>query len=227
VGTVLRAIKVLASEKQLEGIEMKLPAPTEGGSFERPPAGMFPAICYRIIDIGTQLEEYNGETKLKRKVIIYWELHDPEATMSDGRPMSISKRYTYSMHEKATLRHHLESWRGKKFADAECAQFDIENVLGQACYLSVIETISKKTGNPYSAISNVNKPPRNFEMPPQVNESTFLGLTPADFDKVVFDGLGERLKAMIESSREYKAIMNGKAPEQENPAHDLDDEIPF
>jgi hypothetical protein len=207
--------------------DMKLPAPTEGGSFERPPAGMFPAICYRIIDIGTQPEEYNGETKLKRKVIVYWEIHDPEATTSDGRPMSISKKYTYSMHEKATLRADLESWRGKKFNDVECVQFDIENLLGQACYLSIIETKSKKTGNPYSKVSNVNKPPKHFEMPEQVNLSTFLGLTPTDFDKVVFDGLGERLKAMIESSREYKAIMNGTARDTENPAEGFDDEIPF
>lgn len=206
---------------------MKLPAPTEGGTFERPPAGMFPAICYKIIDIGTQPEEYQGETKLKRKIIIYWELHDQEATMADGRPMSISKKYTLSMHEKATLRHDLESWRGKKFTDDECAQFDIENLLGQACYLSVIENVSR-TGNTYSKVSNVNKPPKNFAMPDQVNPDTYLFLTPSEFDRVVFDGLGERMKQMIEASREYKALMNGTAARQsENPGADLDDEIPF
>lgn len=206
---------------------MKLPAPTEGGTFERPPAGMFPAICYRIIDIGTQLEEYQGETKLKRKIIVYWELHDAEATMSDGRPMSISKKYTYSMHEKATLRHDLESWRGRKFSDDEIVKFDIENLLGLPCYLSIIEDKSKKTGNLYSKVSSVNKPPKNFEAPDRVNECIFLGLTPADFDKAVFDGLGERVKLMIESSREYKALMNGTAADSENPADGLDDEVPF
>jgi hypothetical protein len=225
VGTVLRAIKVLASEKQLEGIEMKLPAPTEGGSFERPPAGMFPAICYRIIDLGTQPVSFQGETKNKHQVLISWELHDEDTTMADGRPMVIQKRYTLSMHEKAALRHMLEAWRGKKFADAECALFDIENLLGQTCYISIVESENK--GVTYSNIASVNKPPKGFEAPKQVNPSTFLGLTPSDFDKVVFDSLGEKLRLDIASSPQYKALMNGTARDSENPAADIDDEIPF
>jgi hypothetical protein len=225
VGAVLRAIKVLASEKQLEGIEMKLPAPTEGGSFERPPAGMFPAICYRILDLGTQPVSFQGETKNKHQVLISWELHDEDTTMADGRPMVIQKRYTLSMHEKASLRIMLESWRGKKFADAECANFDIENLLGQTCYISIVE--SEKNGTTYSNITSVNKPPKGFESPAQVNPSTFLGLTRGDFDKVVFDSLSEKMQLTIASSPQYKALMNGKVQDHENPAADLDDEIPF
>jgi hypothetical protein len=204
---------------------MKLPLPTEGGSFERPPPGMFPAICYRVIDLGTQPTKFQGETKMKHQVLISWELHDEETTMADGRPMIIQKRYTYSMHEKASLRLMLENWRGKKFTDEECQKTDIESILGRLCYISIVE--SENNGTTYSNIASVNKPPKGFEAPAQVNPSTFLGITPSDWDEVVFKSLSEKLQLTIASSPQYKALKNGTAVDSENPAVDLDDEIPF
>jgi hypothetical protein len=204
---------------------MKLPAPTEGGDFERPPAGMFPAICYRIIDLGTQPVTFQGETKNKHQILISWELHDEDTTMKDGRPMAMQKRYTLSMHEKASLRLMLESWRGKKMSDDEIRNFDIENLLGQVCYMSIVE--SEKNGTTYANIASVNKPPKGFEAPEPVNPRVFIGLTPTDFDKVAFDSLSEKLKLTIASSPQYKALMNGTATDDENPGAGLDDEIPF
>lgn len=202
---------------------MKLPAPTEGGNFERPPAGMYPAICYRIIDLGTQPSDYQGERKLKHKILISWELHDSEATMADGRPMTVHKRYTWSMHEKSSLRHAIGSWRGKALTDAEIPNFDIESLLGKVCYISIVES-----DKGYANIASVNKPPKGFEAPEMVNPKTFLFLNPNEFDQAVYDSLGESLKLTIASSPQYKALKNG-TPQQysENPADGMDDEVPF
>ena len=89
---------------------MFLPQPTEGGNFEPAPAGTHVAICYRVIDLGTQESVYNGEKKSARKVLISWEL--PNEEKADGKPFVISATYTWSMHEKSTLRKTLEAWRG-------------------------------------------------------------------------------------------------------------------
>ena len=96
---------------------MFIPNPSEGGSFTPVPAGSHLAVCYRIIDLGTQKVVFQNENKFLRKVMVSWEL--PDEKMDDGRPFVISKRYTWSMHEKATLRKHLEAWRGKGFSEED------------------------------------------------------------------------------------------------------------
>jgi hypothetical protein len=80
-----------------------LPAPSAGGDFESIPPGTYPAVCYRVIDLGRQETEYQGEKKIQHKVLLSWDIADEETRMSDGRPFTISSRYTWSMHEKAQL----------------------------------------------------------------------------------------------------------------------------
>lgn len=41
-----------------------------GGNFQLVPAGNHVAICYRFIDLGTQLIEWKGTSKVQRKVLI-------------------------------------------------------------------------------------------------------------------------------------------------------------
>ena len=52
---------------------MPLPLP-DATDFELTPAGSHVAVCYRIVDLGTQLIEYNGETKKQHKIMVGWEL---------------------------------------------------------------------------------------------------------------------------------------------------------
>jgi hypothetical protein len=54
----------------------------------------------------------------------------------------VTNRYTLSLNEKATLRKHLEAWRGKLFTPAELEGFDLENLLGANCQLQVIHNLS-------------------------------------------------------------------------------------
>src|SRR3990167_3937268 len=139
---------------------MQLPR-NEGGSFVPPPAGTHIAICTRFIDLGTQESEWQGKAKKAHKVILTWELCNE--AMEDGRPFTISKRYTWSTHEKATLRHDLEGWRGKAFTDDDiygAKPFDIRNVLGKPCMLSLVH--DAKEGTTYANISSVSGLPRGM-----------------------------------------------------------------
>ena len=43
-------------------------------SFELPPAGPTAARCCRLIDLGSQQSEFNGEKKMQRKILLTWEL---------------------------------------------------------------------------------------------------------------------------------------------------------
>ena len=92
--------------------------------------------------MGTHNETYEGETKKRHSVFLYWELDEK---MSDGKPFSIMKQYTLSLNEKSALFLHLCSWRNKKFTDDELKGFDLTNILGCTCELEVEYTSG---GNP-------------------------------------------------------------------------------
>lgn len=201
---------------------MHLPKPTEGGDFTPPPTGAWPAICYRFIDLGTQTSDFQGETKHQRKVMLSWEIADDEERMDDGRPFTISSRYTWSMHEKATLRKTLESWRGKAFEESDFGEggFDVRKLIGAPCMLSVVQV--DKNGKTYANISAVTKMPKGMAPAELVNDSVYFSLE--NFDRDVFDKLSESLQGIIKASPEYQAL-NQPAPRGDYVAPSYDDSV--
>ena len=106
-----------------------------GSDFEQVPTGTHNAICYKLVDAGTTLNEYQGEVSKRHNVFIFWEL--PELRMADDRPMSINCQYTLSLNERAKLRQHLQAWRNKSFTEEELNSFDLTKILGTTCKVDV------------------------------------------------------------------------------------------
>lgn len=213
---------------------MHLPKPSEGGSFNPPPSGTFPAICYRILDLGTQQTTYKGQPKRAHKILLSWEIHDEDAVGEDGKPMSIHQQYTWSMHEKAALRKALESWRGKAFTDEDFGEsgFDVRKLIGVPCLLGITHVISN--GSTYANITAISKLPKGMDVGELVNSPTYLWLTKDLFKSELFAKLSEKLQEKIKTSPEYQSIGNGRPAEHiadgdngsaVHPA--FDDEIPF
>lgn len=208
-----------------------LPAPNDR-EFSPVPAGAHMAICYRVIDLGTQETTWEGKTKQTHQVLVGWEI--PEELMEDGRPFTIGQVYTWSMGEKAKLRAHLEAWRGKAFEDIDFRDpkeggFDIRKIVGKPCMVTVMH--SSKNGNTYANVAGVAKLPKSMLAPaaPQ-NEMAFLWLSADEFDRHAFDGLSEKLKLKIAKSPEYQAITSGKpvTTDERVGAHAVDDaDVPF
>jgi hypothetical protein len=191
---------------------MYLPKASEGGDFIPPPEGTFPAICFRIIDLGTQNTTFKGNDKEQRKVFISWELKGDDTIMDDGRPMVISQRYTWSTFDKATLRKHLEAWRGQKFVDSDLGPggFDIRTLIAAPCLVSVVHNHGAE-GRVYGNVGAVMKMPKGMTAGSLINETAFLWLTPEEFDAAVFEKLSDGLKATIRKSPEYQQLVGGKA----------------
>lgn len=205
---------------------MYLPQPNDR-DFELPPAGTHKAICYRVIDLGTQDGSYMGQAKRQHKILVSWEL--PEEPMSDGRPFTIGQRYTWSMSEKAALRGDLESWRGVPFTERDFGAdgFDIRNIIGKGCLLTVVH--KTKDGKTYANIQSISKLMKGMDIPKAVNEPVYLWLHPDRWSADVFHKLTQGLQGTIMKSPEYKALSNGP-DEPRGPvydANDMNDEIPF
>ena len=207
---------------------MYLPQNT-GGDFELAPAGTHLAVCYRVIDLGTQAVDWQGQTKHQRKVLLSWEL--PDEQMSDGRPFSIGQRYTLSSSEKARLRQDLESWRGRPFTDvdfdpANPNRFNIKKLIGVGCLLTVVHT--EKAGKSYANIKSVAKLMKGQAAPPPVNPTVYFSLD--EYDEATFQGLSEGLRKIIAGSPEFielsRAHLHDEQPQREH-APAFDDSIPF
>lgn len=200
-------------------------AGTTAKQFEIVPSGNHVARCYSMIEIGTETVDFNGEVKDVHRVRITWELPNEKKVFSPDKgeqPYSISKDYTLSMHEKATLRADLQSWRGKAFSEAEASKFDITALIGKPCMLNVIHR-QAKNGNTYANIAGVTAVPKGMTVPDQVNESFVLSYS--DWDDAKYASLPDWLKKRMEVTPEFKGRLETPANKVESEP-DKDD-LPF
>lgn len=205
-----------------------------GGDYKNVPSGTFIARCYSIIDLGTQ--ESNGQYGPKRdhKIQIGWELFgddddgNPLTVEWEGKtmPMTIKKSYKLSLHEKASLRKDLSSWRGVDFAEEEAEAFDVTKLLGAYCMIGVTHT--EKGGKTYANIASISRLPSALKdaKPDPVHTNLIYNLD--EPDQIVFDGFSEKLKEYIKKSPEWQAIYApGQVSQSTSNAGDMDDAIPF
>jgi len=171
---------------------MGIVAKSSGQDFENEllPAGTHTAVCYAMIDLGTQDTEFNGVKSKKRQVRIVWELTDERKVFDEARgeePLSAGKNFTLSMHEKAGLRKFIENWRGTKYSDSEAEAVEITVLLGVPCLLSIAHGKNETTGKEYAQINSASKLIKGMAKPAQHNPSYFFSLD--DYDQYRFDKL--------------------------------------
>ena len=203
------------------------------GDFKLPPPGSFLARLYRIIDLGTQTTEWMGKKKMQRKVLCMFELHGEDndgnpLVMDDGKPMVVSKRYTLSLDEKATLLKDLQAWRGKEFTQEELDGFSLEVLLGKFCMVSI--THSEYQDKTYANIASISQVPaalKKLGEPVGVNETLMFSIDPWDREK--FDKLSQGLQDLIKKSAEYRNTFDTPESSTRMSSNEieLDDSIPF
>lgn len=209
----------------MENVEIN--ATNTGGERKLTPSGNFIARCYSMVHIGTIEEDYMGETKNLNKVRITWELPTEKTVFKEEngeQPYSISKEFTLSLHEKATLRKFLESWRGKGFTEDEAKKFNIAKLVGVSCMINIIHKTSK-TGNVYADIASVSTMPKGFEAPEQINKSVIFSV--CQFDSDVFNSFPDFLKDKIRKSQEFKNIELPDVQETPSEHKEPEDDLPF
>lgn len=203
---------------------LRLPVGGGGGDFKRLSAGSHVAVCNMVADLGVQ--PGSGQyPEPKRQVLIRWEVPEERVEYEkDGQsyegPMTISRTFTASMNEKATLRKTLENWRGRKFTDEEAGAFDVSSILGKPCLLSVSETV--KGENTYANVSGVSPLVKGMATPKAENELLYYGVD----NQKQFDKLPKWVREKIDGQLEPRTEADvDEARAQQREA--LDDEIPF
>jgi len=207
-----------------------------GGDFTPVPQGMHLARCYRIVDLGTQETTYLGTVKHLPKVMLQFEVHGEDEdgnaiVTAKGEPMSISKNFTLSLAEKATLRKDLQTWRGREFTADELRGFELKNVLGAWAMVSVIKAMGNN-GKEYTNIAAIMSVPQAVKkagMPKHHNELKMFSIDEPDM--ALFDSFSNGLKEKIQKSPEWQARGGTRTSTLSTASSsgfdDMDDDIPF
>ena len=196
---------------------------------------VYPAVCCMLVDLGDQYSERFGNTQ--RKVLISWEL--PGEKLDNGDTRRLSNTYTASLNSKGNLRKDLISWRGRDFTVEELKKFDLRNIVGAPCMLSVIHKVGQD-GNKRAVIGGIMKLPKGMTVPTLTNGFTIFDLddpTAAEKITALPEWIQTRIKEsetwkeMEEAAEEREAIRNeAEAPDTKAELMDIDGadgQLPF
>lgn len=199
--------------------------------FKIAPAGLHMARLYSVIDLGHQSVEWSGETKIMHKVVLTFELHGDDNNgkplkTDDGKPLIVSKRYTVSLGDQATLRKDLESWANKKMSATDRVNFDLKTLLNKFCMVNISHSEDGKYAN-ISGISPIPSALKNV-VPDGINPINHFWLH--DYDQTKFDALPKYYREKIMESSEWRGSKK-KVEEVDGFPKSLadipDDEVPF
>lgn len=149
---------------------------------------------FDIIEFNGVFTNVPDEVKQRETIWLGFELD--QMTPEGDKPLSIRKKFTASIHERATLRIFLERWRGRPFTDAEKQKFDTESLVGVPCQLNIvhrdfgngprqlIDFAIKETGEPL-------KPSGTYVRNKDREEKKEEGVDPASLAKEVAGQLTE------------------------------------
>lgn len=202
---------------------------TEGNNTPREhcPEGTHMAVCYRIVDLGTQpvkgqyaFDEKTGAQKYTRKLHISFEI--PAERMADGKPFNAFGVWDIPRKggDKGRFRVIIKSWVNKNVDDLE-----VSDIFLKGCMISISHT--KKDDKTYENINGIVPLPKGMPVPKHENEAFVFSLD--DFDKEVFAKLPNWQRDVIKESLEFKRML---APKDEDPSPSEpvgadDSDIPF
>ena len=183
-------------------------APKSNNTSDKPrvlvPAGTHLAILYSIVDLGTHSNSFRPDDKPKRMVRLTWELpkkrHDFDGV---SKPLSISKEFSFSMYEKATLRKTVESITGATLSNKDADNFDFNQLLGAGCLLSVKHVKSQDGTKTYSSFSGCAPVMEGMTVSKPENKLAIYSIE--DGENEVFQALPDWLKKKIQEAPEWKS----------------------
>ena len=186
--------------------------PGEQGTiyWEPVPRGLYQAVCYALIDLGTQYSDMYATWQ--HKLWIAWEFPGEKMeVVEDGKSVFknriIAEFFTASLSTKGHLRPLLESWRGIGFTQEELAGFNIQKLIGANAMINVIHK-PKKDGSMRAVIGSIS--PIQKGVPKVDSENEYIYYSIEEHGLVIPDGVPEGIKKIIEKSQEFSSFLSMK-----------------
>lgn len=199
----------------------KVSASSGGGDFQILDAGTHAAVCTWIVGVGPQKVEWQGKEKEQEKLKLRFEVpaERVEWETKDGEkgegPIVIWGTYTASLGEKAKLRAHLESWRGRKFTKDELDGFDMDNILGKPCLLTVVHN-QADNGKTYANIKGISKLMKGMEAPQAEGDLVSFNFYDHTTDELL--ALPEWLQELVRAGKDLAKEQAARTESESAPA---------
>lgn len=182
-------------------------------AFEPAPAGTHPVRCSQLVDLGTTESNFDGQTRLRRRVRLVFEICDPELSAANGEPFAIARSFTLSLSERSALRPFLEGWRGQAFGNEAVKGFDLKTILGAPGLASVVHE-TRADGRTFANVKAVAKLPRGMSVSQLRDAPLYWDMSdPAKADWAAFGRLSSKTQEAIALTPEYAKL---KAPKTIN-----------
>lgn len=137
---------------------------------ELPPEGTHSAVCVDVIDLGTDVDSFQGgPERLSHKIVLVFQI-DERNTFGDR--FELSKEMSLMFGKKATLRKFIEGWRGRAYTDDEARKegAPLHKLVGAPCMLTVAHKVSASSGKAYANVMGAAPLPkqmREFAIEPE------------------------------------------------------------
>jgi len=168
------------------------------GDFTPLVEGTHLAICNAVVDIGLQPTPWGTD---QEHVWLRFEVSAERVQFTRNgeevdEPMVIWTRYNKTLSKKANLRKDLDKWRGKDFTTEELDGFELFNLVGKPCLISVVHNhVEDRT---YANVSGITKIMKGQDVPDW--ELDAIRFSPDDTDQYrdVPEWLQEKFDARLE-----------------------------
>lgn len=188
--------------------------------------GLQHGVCIGVIDLGTHVEVFKGESKNMRKIEFVFEFPDQVIEIEKkGEPTGVflplvrHKTFTFSMSPKGHLRKFLESWTKKFPSDeaAEAASARVFSLIGKNAHINISH--DQGTGNNadkvFENFASIAPLMKNFEVKEPQNQKIMFSVGAKDgqnsqiFENMMRENwqfLSKKTKDKIKASAEWQHI---------------------
>jgi len=193
-----------------------------------PSAKQHLALCYAVIDLGTQVGSFNGAPTSARKIYLNFEIPGETAVFNEEKGpqrFGVGQEFTFSLDPKANFRKMMDSWMGAAVTELDSEK--LKKMLKRPAMIQIVHAPSKDGSIIYANIAgkgvSVFKRPADVAFPKETeNKAFFFDLE--HYDQQAFELVPKWLQEKIKNSPEYKKAL-GAHPPQTSGAIAADDEF--
>lgn len=156
-------------------------------------AGAKPGVMEGMAYLGLQQKNFLSGPKTIHE--LWFRFVFPTVLKSDGRPFSIDRTITLSLHEMSALRPLLEGWFGRQLTPSEITDIDLFDLLGRSALVNVVHNKSND-GRVFANIASLSELPAEIETPVLNTEPIKFDL--GAWDPVAFDRLPRWVQEKIQ-----------------------------
>jgi hypothetical protein len=170
---------------------------------ETAPAGSHDAICFQLVDLGTQIGPYRA----KRQIYISWEL--PEELTSKGKPFVVGRFYNLVANAKGALKQDVESWFGRTIEEDEFCELDLAHeLIGRTCTIGIVNE-ALADGKTKATITSIMLPRKGLPKTTQPMNDPMSFSLEEPLNRDAYAALPEWLRNIIARSTEYQQLVRG------------------